>query len=289
MTNLKGKKAIVTGGAMGIGLATARRLLAEGCDVTIWDLNREALNKAEAELKAMNRGAVYAHPCDVTDRRQVLLMAETAERDMGRIDILINNAGIEKHGRFCDVPLEEWERETAVNLHAIYYTTHAILPGMNQRSEGHIVNISSAAGLIGVPDLAVYAATKWAVFGFTESLRAEAAIDNKNITFTSVHPHFVKEGLFSGGSLNFLGNLLVPRIGSHDRVARAVVNRALKRKQNTVKIPVTLQLGVLFRGLLPDRLLQWVLVRLMGVGGCTDGLVGYGDGHKTNESEIKVG
>ena len=280
MNTLENRKAIVTGGAMGIGLATARCLLAEGCDVTIWDMNEEALKTAADELKAVNRGAVYAYQCDVTDRERVLTLAGTAEKEMGRVDILINNAGIEKHGRFCEVPLDVWERETAVNLNAIYYTTHAVLPGMYRRNDGHIVNISSAAGLIGVADLAVYAATKWAVFGFTESLRAEAAMDGKNVSFTSIHPHFVKEGLFSGGRLNFLGELLVPRIKTHDAVARAIINKALVRKCNTVKIPVTLHLGVFFRGILPDRLLQLMTVRMMGVGHCTEEMVGYGQEQK---------
>jgi all-trans-retinol dehydrogenase (NAD+) len=278
---LEGRKAIVTGGAMGIGLATARRLLAEGCDVTIWDMNRDALEKAAEELKALKRGAVYAYLCDVTDREKVTALAATGEQDMGRVDILINNAGIEKHGRFCAVPLDEWERETAVNFRSIMYTTHAILPGMYRRNEGHIVNISSAAGLIGVADVAVYAATKWAVFGLTESLRAEAVMDGRDIAFTSVHPHFIKEGLFSGGRLNFLGELLVPRIRSHDVVARAIVDKALRRKRNVVKIPFTLHLGLLFRAILPDRWLQWVLVRLMGTGRCMEELVGYGDKEKS--------
>ncbi|MEW6078655.1 MAG: SDR family NAD(P)-dependent oxidoreductase [Thermodesulfobacteriota bacterium] len=274
---LEGRKAIVTGGAMGIGLATARRLLAQGCDVTIWDMNRDALEKASDELKTLKQGAVYAHLCDVTDREKVMALASTAEREMGRVDILINNAGIEKHGRFCDVSLDEWERETAVNFRSILYTTHAILPGMYRRNEGHIVNISSAAGLIGVADVAVYAATKWAVLGLTESLRAEAVMDGKNIAFTSVHPHFIREGLFSGGRLNLLGELLVPRIRSHDVVARAIVDKALRRRRNVVKIPVTLHLGLLFRALLPDRWLQVVLVRLIGTGRCMEKLVGYGN------------
>ena len=282
MKTLRNRKAIVTGGAMGIGLATARHLLEEGCDVTIWDMNQEALKTAGDELKALNRGAVYAHPCDVTDRERVLALAGTAEQEMGRVDILINNAGIEKHGRFCEVPLDVWELETAVNLRSIYYTTHAVLPGMYRRNEGHIVNISSAAGLIGVADLAVYAATKWAVFGFTESLRAEAVMDQKKVFFTSIHPHFVKEGLFSGGRLNLLGELLVPRIRNHDAVARAIINKALKKKRNTVKIPVTLHLGVFFRGILPDRLLQLMTVKMMGVGHCMEELVGYGEETKTH-------
>ncbi len=277
MTDLKGKKAIVTGGAMGIGLATAKRLLAEGCDVTIWDLNPEALRTAEKELTAMNAAAVYAYECDVSDRERVFALAETAANDMGRIDILINNAGIEKHGRFCDVAVEVWEQETTVNQNAIYYTTHAILPGMYERNTGHIVNISSAGGLIGVADIAVYCATKWAVFGLTESLRLEAKMDKKKVCFTSIHPHFVKEGLFAGGHLKLLGELLVPRIETHDEVARAIVNKALKKKRNTVKIPVTLQLGPLIRGLVPDRLLQFMAIHLFGTGESMRDLVGHQD------------
>ncbi|MFP4445118.1 MAG: SDR family NAD(P)-dependent oxidoreductase [Desulfosudaceae bacterium] len=276
MEDIRGRKAIVTGGAMGIGLATAGRLLDAGCDVTIWDLNAEALERAAQALGNRGPGRVFTHVCDVTDPDRVRELAAVAAREMGRVDILINNAGIEKHGRFCELPLAEWERETAVNQRALYYTIHAILPGMYQRNQGHIVNISSAAGLLGVADLAVYAATKWAAFGLTESLRAEAIMDGKKIYFSSVHPHFVKEGLFSGGRLNFLGELLVPRINSHDRVARAIVKRALRRRHNTVKIPATLHLGVFFRGVLPDKWLQFTTVRLLGVGRYIREMKGYG-------------
>ncbi len=275
MADLQGKKAIVTGGAMGIGLATAKRLLSEGCDVTIWDLNPEALQQAQKALTAMNAGQVYAHECDVSDKDRVTALAATAAEEMGSIDILINNAGIEKHGRFYDLPVEVWDQETAVNLNAIYYTTHAILPGMYERNTGHIVNISSAGGLIGVADIAVYCATKWAVFGLTESLRLEARMDGKKVYFTSIHPHFVKEGLFAGGHLKLLGELLVPRIETHDDVARAIVNKGLKKKRNTVKIPVTLQFGPMLRGLVPDRVLQFLAIHLFGTGESMKDFTGY--------------
>jgi all-trans-retinol dehydrogenase (NAD+) len=277
MVQLQGKKAIVTGGAMGIGLATVKRLLNEGCDVTIWDFNPDALRQAESELKAMNQGKVHAHECDVTDKERVKALTETAVNDMGCIDILINNAGIERHGRFHDVPLEVWEQESAINLNAIYYTTHAVLPKMYERNSGHIVNISSAAGLLGVADLAVYCATKWGVFGFTEALRIEAMQDKKKVCFTSIHPHFVKEGLFAGGHLNALGELLVPRISTHDVVAKMIVKKGLKKKRNTVKIPVTLQLGQTLRGLMPDKIFQVLSLYSFGTGKSMDDTVGYGE------------
>lgn len=266
MTSIRGKKAIVTGGAMGIGLATAKRLLSEGCDVAIWDVNAGALKNAEKELKSHGQGKIYMYQCDVTDNKAVLKTVRKTMEDLRRIDILINNAGIERHGRFCDKPVSEWELVMDINVKSIFYTTHAILPHMYERNAGYIVNISSAAGIIGVADLAAYCASKWAVWGFTESIRFEVLEDKKNIQLTSVHPHFLKEGLFAGGHLNRLGELLLPRVKSHDIVAKAIVNKAIKKKRNTVKIPITLQIGVLCRGLLTDSIFTFLALKFFGIG-----------------------
>jgi all-trans-retinol dehydrogenase (NAD+) len=199
MKDLRGKKAVVTGGAMGIGLATTKRLLKAGCDVTIWDLDEKAIDEAKNDLQHL--GKVFLYQCDITDQARVFELAEQAKRDMGQVDILINNAGFVMSGRFCDVPLKIWEREEDVNLRAILYTTYAFLPGMYERNSGHIVNISSAAGILGVPNVAVYCATKWAVWGLTESLRLEAMVDKKSgVKYSSIHPGFLKHGMFEGGS-----------------------------------------------------------------------------------------
>jgi all-trans-retinol dehydrogenase (NAD+) len=272
MKDLKGKKALVTGGAMGIGLATCKRLLRAGCEVTVWDMNAKALEDAKRELSYL--GKVYAYTCDVTDKPRVLELCKQAEQDMGQVDILINNAGFVRAGRFCNHPVEEWERETAVNLTSMYYTIHALLPGMYRRNLGHIVNISSSAGLMGVADLAVYCATKWGVFGLTESLRFEALADKKSgIKYTSVHPIFLKTGMFEGGSLNILGNLLIPSIETHDEVAEAIVEKGLKKDHHVIKLPMTLQLIFIARALLPDSLMGLV-ARLMGIGNSMSHWVG---------------
>ena len=264
MKDLKGKKALVTGGAMGIGLATCKRLLREGCEVTVWDMNPKALDEAKHELERL--GKVYVYTCDVTDKARVAELCKQAEKDMGQVDILINNAGYVKAGRFCDHPVEDWERETAVNLTSMYYTIHGLLPGMYRRNLGHIVNVSSSAGLMGVADLAVYCATKWGVFGLTESLRYEALADKKSgIKFTSVHPIFLKTGMFEGGTLNILGNLLIPSIETHDEVAEAIVEKGLKKNHHVLKLPMTLQLIFIARALLPDSIMNAV-ARLMGIG-----------------------
>jgi all-trans-retinol dehydrogenase (NAD+) len=263
MKDLNGKKALVTGGAMGIGFATGKRLLGEGCEVTIWDMNAQALEQARKELSS--HGRVHARVCDVTDKPRVQELCREAVDDMGQVDILVNNAGYVRSGRFCEHPVEDWERETAVNVTSMYYTIHALMPGMLERNLGHIVNISSAAGIIGVPDVAVYCATKWAVWGLTESLRFEALRDGKTgVRFTSIHPHFLKTGMFEGGKLNMIGELVVPRVENHDVVARAIVEKAIKKNRNVVKIPSTLQLAVIGRALLPDPLFGMVL-RILGI------------------------
>jgi len=274
MTQPSGKKAVVTGGAMGIGFATSKRLVKEGCDVTIWDMNEDAMAEAKKELEAIGTAKVYAYKCDVTDKKRVFELAEQAVKDMGQVDILVNNAGYVRTGRFCDYPVEAWERETAVNLTSMYYTIHAFLPGMYERNLGHIVNISSAAGLVGVPDLAVYCATKWAVYGLTESLRMEAIADKKTgVKFSSIHPHFLKHGMFEGGKLNIIGNILIPRVESHDDIARDIVEKALKKNRHVVKHPKTLHLGVISRALLPASFLPPIMT-ILGIGNSMKGWLG---------------
>lgn len=275
MDQLIGKKAVITGGAGGIGLAVAKSLLSEGCDITIWDKDVDGLSELKTGLQGKERN-IFIYECDVSDPQKVSVMTEKAIEDMGRIDILINNAGTESHGRFCDVPIETWEALTRTNLMSVYYTTHAILPHMHKQNSGHIVNLSDAAAFIGVADLAVYGATKSGIWSFTESLRVEAKMDKKNISFTSVHPHFIKKGMFAGGRLSFLGEIFVPGIKDHDVVAKAIVEKALKKNHNVVKIPVTLHLPVFLRGILPDSVLFLLATTLFGVGSVMKKWTGYG-------------
>ncbi|TFH39177.1 MAG: SDR family NAD(P)-dependent oxidoreductase, partial [Chrysiogenales bacterium] len=206
------------------------------------------------------------------------------KRDIGDVDILINNAGTVTAGRFTSHPVESWDRLTKINLNSIYYTTSVFLPDMYRRNKGHIVNISSGAGLVGLPDLAVYCATKWAVYGFTESLRLEAMADRKNgVRFSSVHPGILKKGLFEGSRMNFLGELLLPRVERHDDIAKAVVNRALKKRRCTVKKPWSLHLGQVARALMPDIVLNRLLI-IAGAGQCMQEWSG-GNTSNTGENE----
>ena len=272
--DLKGRGAVVTGGAMGIGLATSKRLVREGCAVTIWDLNAAALEEAKKELEALG-GKVFTHVCDVTDKKRVYELAKTAAAEMGQVDILINNAGYVMGGDFVDCPDEVWEKTINVNLTSMIYTIKACLPGMYERNCGHIVNISSASATLGVPCLSMYAATKWAVWGLTESLRFEAWERGKRgVKWSSIHPSYIAKGMFEGAKLGFLGNLIAPLLKDHDVIAEAIVESALKKGRYSPKRPWTVHLIPRLR-LLPDSWFQ-ALVVLLGVTGSMKCWVGRG-------------
>ena len=263
--DLQYKCAVVTGGALGIGLATCKRLLAEGVKVTIWDIDQAALKTAKKELAKL--GKVYFYQCDVTNKRQVQKQVKIAQKEMGRVDILIKNAGYVSGGDLLDHPIEDWEKTIDVNLKALLYTTYAVLPEMYKRDEGHIVNISSAAGTFGVAGLSVYAATKWAVWGLTESLRMEALNNGKSgVKYSTIHPGYIATGMFEGAKLGIPGRWIVPLVKNHDVIAKAIVEDALKKEKLSPKRPRTVNLNLRFRALMPDRWFQRFLI-LMGVAG----------------------
>ncbi len=263
-TSLKGKTVIITGGAKGIGLATAEGLAKEECVITLWDLDEVELKKAKNKLAEISN-KIFTYKCDVTDHQRVTDLVNQANIDMGHIDILINNAGYVKQGKITDQAITQWEKTIDVNITAIVYTIKAVLPFMYNRKKGHVVNISSAAGIIGVGGLSVYAATKWAVWGLTESMRLETLTEGmKDIKWTSIHPSYLAHGMFEGAKLNFLGNLIVPLVKSHDVIAKAIVKDALKKGKAVVRRPRSLRLSIILRGILPDYLFQKLLM-IMGV------------------------
>jgi all-trans-retinol dehydrogenase (NAD+) len=263
MRAIHGKRVVLTGGAMGIGLSTAKRLLKERCTVTIWDIRADAIEQALSELAPL--GKAFGYVCDVTDKRRVYELAATAVQDMGQVDILINNAGVVFGGNLLDKSDEDWERTIAVNLTSLLYTIRAFLPAMYERNEGHIVNLSSASSTLGVGGLSVYTATKWAVWGLTESLRFEALnLGKKGVRYSSIHPSYIATGLFAGAKLKFPGSVIAPLIKNHDVIAKAIVESALKRGRHAPKRPWTVHLNPRLRGLLPDSWFQRLLI-LLGI------------------------
>jgi NADP-dependent 3-hydroxy acid dehydrogenase YdfG len=184
---LDGTVALVTGASSGIGEATARSLAAEGASVALVARRRDRLESLSAEL---DRALVIE--ADVTDREQAVAAVETAVRELGRLDTLVNNAGVMLLGPVEDAPLEEWERMIDTNLKGALYVAHAALPHLLAAAEqeprrvADLVNVSSVAGRVARLGNAVYAATKWGLGAFTESLRQE--VTARHVRVSAIEP-----------------------------------------------------------------------------------------------------
>lgn len=185
MKSLKDKVALVTGAGSGIGRATAIELAREGCHLVLNDIETEPLRDVEKQIVDLGRRVLFA-PADVSKLPQVEKMCADALSAFGCVDILVNNAGFGVGGDMHNIPLEDWDSIIGVNLLAHIYTVKLLLPQMLGRGEGHLVHVSSAAGMLAVPFLSPYCVTKHAVCGLAESLAAE--LSPKGIGVTLVCP-----------------------------------------------------------------------------------------------------
>ena len=174
--DFNGKIVAVTGAASGIGREIARAFAARGADLSLADINEEGLQKIKEELESRGR-KVYAQVVDVSFAEQVEDFCDNTYREMGRVDILCNNAGIGIAGRLEDLTLEDWEEIININLWGVIYGCHFFHPRMiEQGGGGHIVNTASGAGLAPLNMMTAYCTTKYAVVGLSETLQAEAAL-----------------------------------------------------------------------------------------------------------------
>ena len=198
MESLKGKSAIITGAGRGIGRAIAIALAAEGVNVGLISRSNNDLLKLKDELKTYAVKTAIAI-ADVADILAVNQAVNTIQKDLGPIDILINNAGIAKFGKFLELEPSEWEDQIKVNLFGVYYVTRAVLPQMIERQTGDIVNISSSAGLKGSPMTSAYSASKFGVMGLSDSLMQE--VRKHNIRVTALNPRTVVTDLAISANL----------------------------------------------------------------------------------------
>jgi 2-hydroxycyclohexanecarboxyl-CoA dehydrogenase len=218
---LEGKKALVTGGASGIGAAIARRLAAEGAEVTIGDLNLEGATEVAGEISGLSI------ELDVTDLGSAQAAVESAGAP---IDILVNNAGTDEFGFFTQTTPEQWEKVIGVNLRGVLNCTFAALPGMQEAGYGRMVNIASEAGRVGSKGSAVYSAAKGGVIAFTKVMAREGA--RFGITANAIAPGPIETPLLMRAKeLGEVGDKIIEtmkrgtqlrRLGQPEEVAAAV-------------------------------------------------------------------
>jgi all-trans-retinol dehydrogenase (NAD+) len=227
MKTLNGKIALITGGASGIGRLVALAFAERGARVMVWDLNAQAIAELETEART-RRLYISGMRCDVSDRKAVYECAKKTAETIGPVDILVNNAGIVSGTTFLDTPDEKMIKTMEINAMANFWTVKAFLPGMLERNSGHLVTISSAAGIVGVTGLADYSASKFAAFGFHEAIRTEIRRLGKKVHTTVVCPFFINTGMFDGVSTRF--PLILPILKS-EYAARRIVQAVMKKKK----------------------------------------------------------
>lgn len=173
MNSFEGKTSFITGAASGLGAETARELASAGSNVVIADLDEEAARKVANALSDCP-GEAMALPLDVRDERQAKQALERAEERFGSVDVLVNNAGIDRTVPFDELSIEEWDGVLDVNLRGAFVMSHFAFPRMKERGHGHIVNISSTAARRAWPNAAAYHASKWGLLGMSHALHVEA-------------------------------------------------------------------------------------------------------------------
>jgi all-trans-retinol dehydrogenase (NAD+) len=266
MKQLSGKNILITGAASGIGKLMAGYFAEENAHLALIDINQDLLNQTKNQIG--EKGVkVQAYTCDISDEQSVDATISNVMKDFKQIDILINNAGIVVGKNFLDLKAQDFRKVLDVNLMGMILMTQKILPQMMARKTGHIVNIASTAGFIGMPKMSEYCASKFADIGVSDSLRMELKKSGyKDIKITIVCPYVIATGMFNGFKPLFLNPVLKP-----EKVARKIV-RAVKKNKPYLIIPFYLKYLYLLK-ILPVGFQDWLLL-LLGSGRAMENFVG---------------
>ncbi len=258
MKSLRDKLILITGGARGIGYSIARRLGQDGSQLLLADLDTAELERARESLQQEGL-TCSVFTVDVTDTDSLGEFRQTVHDQIGPIDVLVNNAGVVFGGPFLELPLEKHLLTYRVNVEGVVAMTYNFLPDLIAAEEGHLVNIGSASALVALPWGSTYASSKWAVLGFTESIRQEMKeLGHDHVGVTTVCPGYVDTGMFEGVQ----PPLMMPFLKPEELVDK--VRTAILEGQDLVLEPWLVKLTPLLKGVLP-RFLSDGLADLMGV------------------------
>jgi all-trans-retinol dehydrogenase (NAD+) len=263
MKSVKGKTVLVTGAAMGMGRMFAERAIAEGASaVVLWDVDEPALNETLAELDG-GPTEVSGYVVDVSDATTVADTADMVLDDLGRVDVLVNNAGIVRGNHyFWETDLQRDAKTTIeVNTLAPMYVAHAFLPAMiGAPGECRLLNLASAAGFTPNPRMAAYAASKWAVIGWSDSVRLELKqAGHDHVKVTTVCPYYTRTGMFEGAKSAPLLPILDPADVVDEAWKAALAGRPF------VVLPKTVQLGEILKGVVPTEVRDFLADRIFGI------------------------
>ncbi|MDA3944792.1 MAG: SDR family NAD(P)-dependent oxidoreductase [Bacteroidetes bacterium] len=240
MTTIAGKKVLITGGSSGIGWLMAKKLIAKGAaQVILWDIKTPNLQQDSPKLP------ISFTAVDVSEKEAERQASQQLIDQKLVPDILILNAGVVWGGYFHEQSASQTQKMIDVNVFGVVWPAHFLLPAMIALKRGHIVSISSAAAMIANPRMAIYAATKWAVYGWSESLRLEMQQLKTAIQVSTVTPSFIDTGMFAGAKVNKLLPNLKPE------VAASKVVRGIEKNKRFIRMPFLVFALPFLKGVLP--------------------------------------
>lgn len=255
MTTINNKLVLITGGASGIGKIMGKLVLQKGARLVIWDIDEAKTQTTVDELSEI--GKVNWYKVDISDIEQIKAAGQKVKDEVGVVDILINNAGIVVGKYFSEHSEHEITNTMDINANAPMLITKQFLSGMMKQNSGHICNIASSAGLISNPKMSVYASSKWAVIGWSDSLRLEIHQQKLAIGITTVTPYYINTGMFDG--IKSRVPILKP-----EKVARKII-RAIEQNRIILSMPWSMHFVRFSQGLLPIRVFDWLVGKVLGV------------------------
>jgi short-subunit dehydrogenase len=254
---IKDTNVLITGGASGIGKIMGRIALEKGAkSLIIWDINQESISTTKSEFATL--GNVYTYSVNIADSDAVIATYQRVKDECGDVDILINCAGIVRgNNTFDHQSVQDIRLTMDVNTIAPMVLTLQVLPDMLRRYRGHICNIASAGGMLGNPKMSVYGASKWAVIGWSESMRIELQQKKSNVHVTTVAPYFISTGMFKG--VRSIFPILKP-----EPTAKKII-RAIERDTIFAGIPFGYHFIRFWQAILPLRLFDFIFGTVFGV------------------------